>query len=134
MDTLASAKNAHLAVRESEGEVAFLHRLVPGSTDRSYGLHVARLAGLPPPLLQEADRLLQRLEATGLTVRPTGRRTGATRYTQAVLLPEAPTPVAPVEEALRALDLDRMSPLEALHWIAEWRRRLDRGEGAPPAP
>ncbi len=134
VDTLASAKNAHLAVRESEGEVAFLHRLVPGSTDRSYGLHVARLAGLPPPLLQEADRLLQRLEATGLTVRPTGRRTGATRYTQAVLLPEAPTPVAPVEEALRALDLDRMSPLEALHWIAEWRRRLDRGEGAPPAP
>lgn len=132
VDTLGSARNAHLAVREAEGDVAFLHRLVPGSTDRSYGLHVARLAGLPPPLLQEADRLLQRLEATGITIRPAGRRAGATRYTQAILLPDALPAASPVEEALRALDPDRMSPLDALHWVAEWRRRLERKEGGPP--
>jgi DNA mismatch repair protein MutS len=133
VDGLASARNAHLAVREAEGEVAFLHRLVPGSTDRSYGLHVARLAGLPPPLLEEADRLLKRLESTGLTMTPSGRRLTTTRYTQAVLLPDSAPSVSAVEGALRALDPDWMSHLDALHWIAEWRRRLDPLDGGPPA-
>jgi DNA mismatch repair protein MutS len=132
VDGLASARNAHLAVRETDGEIAFLHRLVPGSTDRSYGLHVARLAGLPPALLGEADRLLKRLESTGLTIHPAGRRPSGSRYTQAVLLADAPRPASAVEEALRAVDPDRMSPLDALHWVAEWRRRLAAGDGAPP--
>jgi len=133
VDGLPAARNAHLAVREADGEVAFLHRLVPGSTDRSYGLHVARLAGLPPPVLQDADRLLKRLEASGIAVAPAGRRPPA-RYTQAVLLRDAAPGPSELEEALRRVDPDRLSPMEALQLIADWRRRLARGEEAPPPP
>ena len=82
VDRLEGARNAHLAVRESAGEVVFLHRLVPGSTDRSYGLHVAKLAGLPPDLLGEAQKLLRQLEAQGIGVGGrAGGRPAPTRYT-----------------------------------------------------
>jgi DNA mismatch repair protein MutS len=124
---LAGARNAHLAVRDRDGEVVFLHRLVPGSTDRSYGLHVARRAGLPEELVREAERLLRRLESQGLVLAPrAGASAPKTRYTQAILLASEPdaTPT-PLEAALRALDPERMSPLEALAWIHDWRRRLD---------
>ncbi len=125
---LPAARNAHLAVREEGDEVTFLHRLVPGSTDRSYGLHVARLAGLPEPLLDDAKRLLRRLEAEGVTVGPTARRSPPTRYTQAVLLSSEAGPTSEVEAALRALDPERMTPFEALSFLAEWRRRLVGGD------
>ena len=133
VEGLKGARNAHLAVRDEADGVVFLHRLVPGSTDRSLGLHVARLAGLPPELLAEAARLLKRLEADGIEPR-TGRdrRSGATRYTQAILLgPPAPPP-SPVAEAIRALDVERMTPIEALAFLAEWRRRL--GPAGTDAP
>jgi DNA mismatch repair protein MutS len=130
--SLPAASNAHLAVRETGGDVVFLHRLVPGSTDRSYGLHVAKIAGLPDPLLDEAEKLLKRLEAGGVQLSGPGRRGSATRYTQAVLL-GAEVRASLVEEALRAVDPERMTPIEALHWVAEWRRRLTE-PGSPPNP
>ncbi len=132
IEGLAGARNAHLAVREAGGEVVFLHRLVPGSTDQSYGLHVARLAGLPSELLREAERLLKRLEDQGVGLR-SGRssRAGPTRYTQAVLLSSSePAPPSPVEEAIRGLDPERLTPMEALQLLAELRRRLIAG--SPP--
>jgi DNA mismatch repair protein MutS len=122
--TLPGAANGHMAVRESGDEIVFLHHLVPGGTDRSYGLHVARLAGLPTAVVKEADRLLKQLEA-GSTV-PTGgsARAKGVRYTQAILLAgPGPTP-SEVELAIAALDPDRMTPLEAHRWLVEWRRRL----------
>ena len=121
---LPAAQNAHLAVREEGHEIVFLHRVVPGSTDRSYGLHVARLAGLPPALLDDAQKLLKRLESEGVGLTAPGRRAPATRYTQAILLPSEERPVAEVETALRSLDPERMTAFEALAWITEWRRRL----------
>jgi DNA mismatch repair protein MutS len=126
VEALPAAKNAHLAARETDGGIVFLHRLVPGSTDRSYGIHVARLAGLPEELVQEAERRLKRLEAEGVELGPATRRSAPTRYTQAMLLPSepAPTPVSPLEGELRALDPDRMTPVEALQWILEHRKRL----------
>ncbi|HYA10469.1 MAG TPA: DNA mismatch repair protein MutS, partial [Thermoplasmata archaeon] len=60
---LGGARNGHFAVQDRPEGVVFLHRLVPGATDRSYGVHVARLAGVPEPVLEEADRLLAELEA-----------------------------------------------------------------------
>ncbi|MCI4362543.1 MAG: DNA mismatch repair protein MutS, partial [Thermoplasmata archaeon] len=124
-------KNGHMAVQEGPDGIVFLHRLVPGSTDRSYGIHVARLAGLPDELVAEAERRLKRLEADGVELGPSGRRPAPTRYTQAMLLPteSAPSPSPAVVEALRLLDPDRMTPVEALRWIHEWRKRLD---GDPP--
>ncbi|MCI4320392.1 MAG: DNA mismatch repair protein MutS [Thermoplasmata archaeon] len=124
--TLPGASNGHMAVRESGDDIVFLHHLVPGGTDRSYGLHVARLAGLPAPVVKEADRLLKRLEA-GSTVPPgeTARGKGA-RYTQAILLAEQGSTRSEVEVAIAALDPDRMTPLEAHEWLVEWRKRLAR--------
>jgi DNA mismatch repair protein MutS len=134
---LPGARNAHLAVREKGEEIVFLHRLVPGSTDRSYGLHVARLAGVPPEVTREAQRLLTRLEVEGIGPGAPGPATRrGPRYTQAILLDapaSAPSP-SPLERELRDLDPDRLSPLEALRWIAERRQRLPPPEAPEPAP
>jgi DNA mismatch repair protein MutS len=136
VEGLAAARNAHLAVTEHEHEIVFLRTLVPGSTDRSLGLHVARVAGVPPEVLAESERLLKHLESEGLAL--PGRRGPTThrpsRYTQAILLPAPTVPDSEFERALRALDIDSMSPLEAHRWLVEWRRRLETrsGRGAPP--
>jgi DNA mismatch repair protein MutS len=134
IDRLPAARNAHLAVREDEGEVAFLHRLVPGSTDRSYGVHVAKLAGLPRELLQEAERLLKALESEPLALSASGAHRGSpTRYTQAILLTADSTPPpSELEAALRALDPNRMTPVEALQWLIDARRRLAASLPAEP--
>ncbi len=131
VEGLSGSRNAHLAVREGPDGIVFLHRLVPGSTDRSYGVHVARLAGVPEPVLREAERLLKELEHQGLGL-PTPRRGkgGATRYTQAVLLGEPRGAPDPIREELRALDLDRVSPLEAHRKLAELREKARGGESA----
>jgi DNA mismatch repair protein MutS len=132
---LSAARNAHLAVLEQEDEIVFLRTLVPGSTDRSLGLHVARLAGVPPEVLAESRRLLTHLESEGIAL-PERRRAGAgprSRYTQAILLPSPKASDSEFERALRALDLDSMSPLEAHRWLVAWRRRL-HGEPGPEAP
>jgi len=125
VERLPSAANAHLAVREGPDGIVFLHRLVPGSTDRSYGIHVAKLAGLPPELVAEAERLLKKLESEGVELGRPSRTAGPTRYTQAMLLPaETAPPPPPILDELRALDPDRMTPVEALAWIHEHRKRL----------
>jgi DNA mismatch repair protein MutS len=130
VESLPGARNAHLAVREEGGAIVFLHRLVPGSTDRSYGVHVARLAGLPEPLLEDAEKLLKKLEAEGPAPTARGRRRAGPRYTQAVLLEGSPAGPSVLERELAALDPERLTPLEALKWIHEARRRRS---GEPPS-
>ncbi|MGA7922880.1 MAG: DNA mismatch repair protein MutS [Thermoplasmata archaeon] len=125
--SLGEARNAHLAVREAAADLVFLYRLVPGSTDRSYGLHVARLAQLPAPVLREAERLLRELEASGISLPGGNSRSGRppVRYTQAVLLPSTENDTTTeFLGALQALDLDHMSPMEAHQFVSRWRRRL----------
>ncbi|HEV2449506.1 MAG TPA: DNA mismatch repair protein MutS [Thermoplasmata archaeon] len=122
--TLSGARNAHLAVREDDGEVVLLHRLVPGSTDRSLGLHVARLAGLPSDALAEAERMLRRLEAAELPVAGGSASKKGPRHTQAVLLATVPERErSALERALDKVDPDRLTPLEALAWLHEWKGR-----------
>ena len=124
VNSLPAARNAHLAVREGPDGIVFLHRLVPGSTDRSYGIHVARLAGVPEPVLREAERLLKRLESEA-PAPATGRRgvPRGTRYTQAVLLAEPGPPSDPIRDELEAIDLDRLSPIDAHRKLADLRDR-----------
>ena len=121
---LKGARNAHLAVRDAPDGIVFLHRLVPGATDRSYGVHVARLAGVPEPVLGEADRTLRELEAAARPVVADGAPGRTPRYTQAVLWDSAPTAEAPLKAALEAIDVEALSPdeaklrLRALHRLA----------------
>ncbi|MCI4345748.1 MAG: DNA mismatch repair protein MutS, partial [Thermoplasmata archaeon] len=132
VEGLPGAQNAHLEVKEERGEVVLLHRLVAGSTDRSLGLHVARLAGFPSTALKEAERMLRRLESADLPLAGSSAKLRGPRYTQAVLLAAsgADSP-SELERALAALDPDRLTPMEALAWIHEWRRREARPPQSP---
>ncbi len=126
---LSAAENVHFAVREGPDGIVFLHRLVPGATDRSYGVHVARLAGLPEGVLAEADRLLKRLETESSvpgSARASKRRTP--RFTQAVLL-SGGTEVHPVVEELRRLEPEGLSPEEAVRKLRELKRRAATDPG-----
>jgi DNA mismatch repair protein MutS len=124
--SLSAADNAHFAVREGPDGIVFLHRLVPGATDRSYGVHVARLAGLPEGVLDEAERLLRRLETESVVPAPAkGSRRRAPRYTQAVLLSER-VPEHPVILKLRELDPDHLAPEEAARTLRELKRRASK--------
>jgi DNA mismatch repair protein MutS len=136
VDSLPEARNAHLAVTEGPEGVVFLHRLIPGSTDRSYGIHVARLAGVPDDVLREAERMLRRLESEGLAQRaPTARSPKrATRYTQAVLLSSPKTALERAADDLSGVDIDRLTPDEARDRLREIRNRVLPPSGGPESP
>jgi DNA mismatch repair protein MutS len=135
--TLPRVKNFHVEVKETERGIVFLRRVEPGGTDRSYGIHVAALAGLPREVVERAREVLRNLEAgelgaEGLPVIASGRRApkaGAPRQLPLVVAIDPPADPADEEAAreIRALDLDRMTPLEALERLAAIRKRLDAG-------
>jgi DNA mismatch repair protein MutS len=105
--TLPRVRNYNVSVAEDGGEVVFLHRIVPGGADRSYGVHVARLAGLPPGVIDRAWDVLSDLEQTG------SRNGPAPRGESGKQLSFLGTPSAVVEELL-AIDPSTMTPLEAI--------------------
>ncbi|MDX2193566.1 MAG: DNA mismatch repair protein MutS [Gemmatimonadales bacterium] len=122
-ERLQHARNLNVAVRETGDTVVFLHRLEPGGTDRSYGVHVAQLAGLPAAVVARARAVLRTLEGEHRVV-PTPP-------------PPEPDPGQltlfaaeehPVVGQLRDLDVERLTPLEALIRLAELKRRAG---GAP---
>ena len=118
-ERLQHARNYNVAVRESGDTVVFLHRLQPGGTDRSYGIHVAQLAGLPQALLSRAREILATLETEHRMVPgppPAGRDPG-----QLALFGEGRTD--PMMDELQALDVDTLTPLEALNRLADFKRR-----------
>ncbi len=129
-DTLRRVKNYHFAVQETNNEVIFLRRLIPGATDKSYGIHVARLAGIPKKVTERAEALLS--ESMNRAV-PAGTR--PQRYTQILLADDSGTDKIPapnpVLEELARIKPDEMTPLQALAKIAELQRSLDNSGGTP---
>jgi DNA mismatch repair protein MutS len=119
-DVLPRVRNAHVAVHEEGSEVVFEHRIVPGPSDRSYGIHVARLAGIPPAVLSRAERLLGEFEAGGTTAAATEPAGATPPVAQASFL-QGPSPV---EVALARMDVDGMTPLEAIQKLYELRALL----------
>lgn len=118
-EKLQHARNLNVAVREQGDRVIFLHRLEPGGTDRSYGIHVAQLAGLPREVVNRARAMLSTLESEHRVV--PGAPPGAGDPSQLQLFGAAPPD--PVVEELRTLDLNGMTPLQALNWLAEQQRK-----------
>jgi DNA mismatch repair protein MutS len=116
--------NAQVLVQEAGQDIVFLHRVADGAAGSSYGIHAARLAGVPEPVIRRAREVLAGLEraATGLRS-PRGRR-GPSRGQQLAL----PLP-SPVEEALRRIDLATMTPLDALNFLSSLRALLDASPG-----
>jgi DNA mismatch repair protein MutS len=135
-DELVAVRNYNVAVREAGDEVLFLHRLQPGGADRSYGIEVGRLAGLPAPVIARARALLRLLEGEDLAAAlataasaPVAVRGKAGDGTQLGLFAPAPHPLL---VHLAALDPNQMTPLDALARLATLVADAQRVVGSPP--
>jgi DNA mismatch repair protein MutS len=124
---LQGLRNVNIAVKEWKGDIIFLRRLVPGPSDRSYGVEVARLAGVPGKVVARAREVLAELEK-----KAQGARGGppappaASRTLLPGLAPEAaaPHPEHPLLEELGLVQLDRITPLDALNILSDWKARF----------
>lgn len=112
--------NASVAVKEWQGHVLFLHRVVPGPSDRSYGIHVAKLAGVPEATCKRAQVILKQLERQELKVVEATAPSRAPRQ-----LPLFPAGEELVAQRLRRLQVESLTPLEALNVLAELKRELE---------
>jgi DNA mismatch repair protein MutS len=115
-ELLPGVRNYNVAVSEADGQVVFLHKVVPGGADRSYGIHVGQLAGLPSPVVQRAGEILNQLEASS------GKAVS--------IDPHAPQQLAlfpatnPLVDELDELDINTLAPIEALNKLYEWKKRF----------
>jgi DNA mismatch repair protein MutS len=119
-ELLPGVINRNVAVSEADGKVVFLHKIVSGGADRSYGIHVGQLAGLPRPVVQRAGEILEQLEASAgkaVKVNPQAPK-------QLALFPET----NPLINELRTLDLNELSPIEAINKLYEWRTKYIEGD------
>jgi DNA mismatch repair protein MutS len=122
--------NATVRVKEWQGDVVFLHEVLPGSADRSYGIQVAKLAGLPPPVITRAKAVLAKLEAQdrGQTARALADDLPLFAVPSRAAAEEAPPSEAEqLVEAVKALHPDEMSPREALEALYALRAKLPKG-------
>lgn len=111
--------NYCLDVNESEGKIVFLKKVRPGASESSYGIHVARLAGIPETVLKRAALYLSNIESTGLSLYNTEKESVALNK---------PPQLFPEEELvineLLSLDINKVTPLEALHYLDSWKKKL----------
>ena len=121
---LPGVRNFSVAVTEEAGDVVFLHRIIPGGADRSYGVHVAQLAGLPPAVVSRAWEVLKELEKTGAAGQVSknasrkGSRSSSAAMQMALFQPERPL----LDEVL-GLDIANLTPLEAINKLYELQQR-----------
>ena len=117
VDLLPMVTNYNVDVAEEGDQVTFLHKIVAGGADRSYGIHVAQLAGLPRDVINRANEILLDLEkhAPTTTVEPSRLNRGQ----QMALFPEA----SPLLKELSALDVNSLTPLEAINKLYTWKKR-----------
>ncbi|MEX0677592.1 MAG: DNA mismatch repair protein MutS [Pirellulales bacterium] len=130
-DSLAGVRNYNVAVREWQDQVVFLHKILPGAADKSYGIHVARLAGVPGQVIERGKQILAHLEDEQL-----GSDGGAKLAAKAPKIKTADLQLTlfaaeehPLLDEVRRLDLDATTPLEALGWLEAWQARLTDGRG-----
>ncbi len=129
-EQLPGVANRNVMVREHFGKIVFLHQIVPGSADRSYGIHVAQLAGVPKSVSARAEQILAELEASGHPrdnthagadkphITPRSSNDGSLQLTL------FETAEHPLVSEIRELDVDAITPLEALQRLSAWHRDL----------
>lgn len=125
-ERLPHVVNYSVAVAEQGDSVVFLHKIVPGAADRSYGVHVARLAGLPRPVVTRAQEILADLEASGAA----GPRRSGIGQPMLFQLPLF-SAEDPIIAELKVLDVNALSPLAALNKLYELQQRSRAGEEEP---
>jgi len=127
--------NFNMAVQEQGSEIIFLRRVVPGATDRSYGIQVARLAGVPDQVIRRAEEVLIEIEQQAAIEVRAGQKkerlARSSRYTQLIFFDQpaaggglAQPPAHPLIEEIRHLELDRLTPLQALNFLSQLKARL----------
>lgn len=122
-NTLPGVRNYRVAVSEEDGRIAFLHRIVPGGADRSYGVHVAMLAGMPPSVINRAQELLAELERDhNAAGGASSQGNPAAQLALPMFAPEGPA----VAEALLNLDVANLTPLEAINKLYELQEQARR--------
>jgi len=120
-DTSEKIKNYTVAVKERGKNINFLRRIIPGGADRSYGLHVARLAGLPESLLKRADVILSELESQGAVATPVTKKESRP--------PADSLFTDPVLERLLSVDVSSMTPIEAISFLYSLQKEAKEGSG-----
>jgi len=125
---LPRVRNLNVAVLERGDDVVFLRKVVPGAADKSYGIHVARLAGIPIEVVQRAKEVLSNLESDELTpsnLPRIGRGERAPRVESRDQLSLFGDKLHPVLKELRGMNMNELTPLEALNILAELRKKLE---------
>jgi DNA mismatch repair protein MutS len=117
-DQITGVANYRVAVEEIGDDIVWTHRVLPGGTDRSYGIHVARMAGVPPSVLRRATDILAELEEKDAAPKAAAAQTQKLQLT----LFEAEEP--PMLKELRGIDVNQLTPLEALRLLDEWKKKL----------
>ena len=115
-ELLPFVSNFNVAVSEADNQVVFLHKIIPGGADKSYGIHVAQMAGLPPSVIQRARELLIQLEKTSREM----KHPEINLPQQIHLFPET----NPSLDELKDIDLNTLTPLDAINHLYEWKKRF----------
>ncbi len=129
-DMFPQIANLNVAVREWDDSVVFLHRIIPGGADKSYGIHVARLAGIPGAVNERAKDILAQLEADHRddldrpTIRPPKTTRGNKTRQGDMQLTLFGFADHPVMDEIKKLEIDKMSPMEALSYLQSAKARL----------
>jgi DNA mismatch repair protein MutS len=122
---LPRVRNYHVSVAEHDGQVVFLRKVVPGTADRSYGIHVAQMAGMPPSVVRRAQEVLTVLETHSDEVRaragsrPEPRAASGDTARDSGSPAAAPPPLHPALHRLKAIQIEELTPLEALTKLYE---------------
>ena len=122
---ITGLKNYNVCIKEWQDEIVFIHKVVPGPSDKSYGIHVAKLAGLPEDVINRAKEILFDLEKNPINGQKEipGLESGSSNlYNQPSLFHGA----HPLETEIEKIDTDKITPLEALEIISKWKKRYDK--------
>ncbi|AZA25743.1 MAG: DNA mismatch repair protein MutS [Lactobacillus delbrueckii subsp. lactis] len=124
-ETLPHLKNIHVGATEENGQLIFLHKILPGPADQSYGIHVAKLAGLPRAILREASSMLKRLEAEGAReINPSRQQLDL--FSPVEVVEENPLKAEQEEllDEISQVNLNEKTPLEVMQLVADWQQAL----------
>jgi DNA mismatch repair protein MutS len=117
-DQMTGVANFRVAVEEYGDDIVWTHKVLPGGTDRSYGIHVARMAGVPTAVLKRAETILAELEEKSEAPK------AVTARSQQIQLTLFEAEESPVVKALQELDLNDLTPLQALRLLDDWKQKL----------
>lgn len=114
--SLKNVKNVHVSAHEEDGKVTFLHKIKEGSIDKSYGIHVAKLAELPDVVVKRADQILKIYENKEIK--------RDVKVQECLPIEELVSKKSPLEEAVRKMNPLEMTPMEALSFLCEWKQKV----------